>query len=388
MLPAPLTASGANEDADAAQPMLHADLLPNETLAAIFSFLAPSEIVTLTCASRRFNAVAERILYASIAISDTLDDAQVLPYRTLRFCDAILRRGHLHDVVKHLGVRWHAAENCDKASVAQPLRDVGCWRLRAALRTLPALESLELLLGPANLGPDANMHAIEITIHECALPHLRYCSFGTEWAKDARPYGPVLDAFLGACAGALHHLKLYDHRGVVNVPPGIFPQLVSFRGYANAAASLLPSNGVTYLALTGQDSDVTRENLPRMALGRVPLRYLDLAGMSVRPVLLRSVAECFPALEGIKIRLALRHTLHYAMSGIRLLSALSSVLSSFPSLTYLDLSPTGVDQAAQSSAEEELCSQWQQACPTLRTIVFPSETQWVLGNNGSWGIAQ
>ncbi|KAL1684189.1 hypothetical protein EV122DRAFT_257193, partial [Schizophyllum commune] len=315
MLPAPLTAAGGAED-DADDTTLDANQLPNETLAAIFSFLAPSEIVTLTCASRRFNAVAERILYSSIAVSDTVSDAQVLPYRTLRVCESILRRAHLHDIIKHLGVRWHAAENCDKVALAQPLRDVACWRLRLVLNVLPTLESLELLLGPANLAPGTSSHAIEAAIRDCALPNLRYCSFGAEWTKDAHPYGPVLDAFLRSCAGALHHLKLYDHRGAVNIPPGIFPHLVSFRGYANTAASLLPNNSVTYLALTGQDSDVTRDNLPRMALGRVPLRYLDLAGMSVRPVLLRSVAECFPALEGIKIRLALRHTLHYALSGI------------------------------------------------------------------------
>lgn len=272
--------------------------------------------------------------------------------------------------------------------LARPLREVACWRLNAVIRTLPALGSLELLLGPANLTPGGTSHAVETAIRGCVLPLLQYCSLGAESAKNTRPYGSVLNDFLAPSAGVLRHLKLYDHRGSINLPPGALPQLISFRGCANAAASLLPGNSVSYLALTGQDSDVTHDNLPRMAQGRVPLRYLDLSGMSARPVLLRSVAGYFPALEGIKVRLALRHTLHFALSGIRLLSALSSVLSTFPSLTYLDLSPTGVDGAAQRSAEEELCLQWRQACPTLRTIIFPSETQWVLGNNGSWDVVR
>ncbi|TRM65400.1 hypothetical protein BD626DRAFT_488661 [Schizophyllum amplum] len=335
----PSTESGADEDLYATQAAFDADLLPNETLAAIFSFITPSELVTLTCASHRFNAVAERILYSSIAVSDTVSESHALPYRTLRLCDSIVRRPQFYDVVKHLGIRWHAEANSDKGVLARPLREVACWRLNA------------LLLGPANLTPGGTSHAVETAIRGCVLPLLQYCSLGAESAKNTRPYGSVLNDFLAPSAGVLRHLKLYDHRGSINLPPGALPQLISFRGCANAAASLLPGNSVSYLALTGQDSDVTHDNLPRMAQGRVPLRYLDLSGMSARPVLLRSVAGYFPALEGIKVRLALRHTLHFAL-----------VLSTFPSLTYLDLSPTGVDGAAQRSAEEELCLQWRQVC--------------------------
>ncbi|GAW03254.1 hypothetical protein LENED_004963 [Lentinula edodes] len=97
--------------------------------------------------------------------------------------------------------------------------------------------------------------------------------------------------------------------------------------------------------------------------------------MSVRPILLRNLATHLPSIEVLKVRLALRHTLHYALTGIRLLTGLSSVLRTFRLLVHLDLSPTSV---AGGDVEQELnlCDEWHRACPSLKRITFPSHREW------------
>lgn len=94
------------------------------------------------------------------------------------------------------------------------------------------------------------------------------------------------------------------------------------------------------LALAGRDEDVMGSGgaaagammmgayngggggaLPLLAQGAVPLRVLDLSAMSARPMLLRSVAQVLSTLECLRVKLALRHTLHYSFSGIVRLSS-------------------------------------------------------------------
>jgi len=358
--------------------------LPNETLTAIFEDLPAVTLVQIACVSPHFNAVAERILYSSISITDNLSLNSPMPTRTLRFCQSILSRGHLLEIVKKFHIRWQAT---DQSSLSPQLLPAYT-NIRHALRSLTYLESLEIFLGPANFPTthSETIHAIERIIYGCQFPYLRSCSLGADWTKGAQPYTGVLATFL-CCLPSLRHLKLTDHHAPLNIPPFALLHLSSFRGSADTAAALLPGRPVQYLALLGQDSDVNRENLPLMSHTSIPLRYLDLSAMSVRPILLRNISTYLPTIEILKVRLALRHTLHYALSGIRLLAGLSSVLSAFNNLRCLDLSPTDIDGVGHANADEEsaTCRVWSTACPSLRRIIFPSQTEWTATVEG-WAL--
>ncbi|KAJ7668338.1 hypothetical protein B0H17DRAFT_949904 [Mycena rosella] len=357
--------------------------LPNETLAAIFDDLAPPTLADIACVSRRFNGVAERILYSYINITDLLSESSPIPAKTLRCCQSILERPHLVETIKRLQIRW---QGDFRTLSPQKLADA-CSEAGIALQSLTFLEALDIFLGPANLAviPFQPIHAVERMVQRCQFPYLRYCSLGAEWAKGGQPYTDILPAFL-ALVPSLRRLKLSDHHTTMMLPPDALPALSYFRGSPETAAILLPGRPVQYLALIGQDSDVNRENLPKMAHTSVPLRSLDLSAMQVRPMLLRNISSHLSTIESLKVRLALRHTLHYAMSGITLLAGLSSVLSEFRHLVCFDLSPTEIDGTKQANFAEEasLCVEWSRACPTLKRIVFPSGTEWQLGEDGTW----
>lgn len=292
-----------------------APLLPNETLSAIFKELPPPTLAIVARVSLRFNAVAERILYSSISIVDLLSESSPLPLRTLWWCEAICHRQHLIDTTRKLQIRWQADE-----SAPPPHYLVNtCERLGEVIRLFVALESLELSLGPANLVTTHSatpIHALERIIRNCHFSNLRSCSLSTERTKGVSPYTNILGSFL-ASLPALQHLKLSDlHTGVEYLPLEALPLLTSFRGSADAAASILPGRPVQYLSLIGEDSDVNRDNLPRMTYTTLPLRYLDLSAMSIRPRLLQNLSTYLPSVKSLRIRLALRHTLHYSFSGI------------------------------------------------------------------------
>ncbi|GLB43375.1 hypothetical protein LshimejAT787_1302760 [Lyophyllum shimeji] len=357
--------------------------LPNETLSAIFLHFTAPTLATIARVSHRFKAVAERLLYSSVYVSDNLSESSSLPWKTLRWCESMRQRSHLIEATKKLQIRWQADL---RSSLSQSLNPA-CAQVADVLRLLIFLESLEIFLGPANLvrPPDEPIHAVERVIRGAHLPLLRHCSLGAEWTKGVQPYTTVLASFL-ASAHELRHLKLPDHLAGLDLPPGALPCLSSFRGSADTAAILLPGRPVQALSLVGQDSDVNRQNLPRMTLTSVPLRYLDLSAMSVRPLLLRNISTHFPTLQKLRVKLALRHTLHYAFSGIRLLAGLSAVLSAFQQLELIDLSPTDVDGIGRADAKEEyvLVGEWSRICPSLRCVIFPSGTEWICQENGEW----
>jgi hypothetical protein len=358
--------------------------LPNEVLYEIFHNLPASFLVVIACVSHRFNAVAEHILYSFISCRDVLSDSSPSPWRTKLCCESIMRRAHLVETIRGLHIRWQAdAQSSSSFFVLTPT----LLKLTKALHTLSSsssLESLELWLGPANYPPNPSVpHVIERIIQGSHFPHLISCSLGAEWSKGSPLYSGVLDHFLGS-THLLRHLKLPDHHStVMNIPPDALPILSSFRGSPATSASLLPGRPIQYLALIGDDYDVNREILARLARTTLPLRVLDLSVMSVRPILLQNLAIHLPAIETLKVRLALRHTLHYALTGIRLLTGLSPVLMTFHRLVHLDLSPTSV---AGADAEHELglCNEWCRACPSLRKITFPSHREWFLGPNDFW----
>ncbi|KAJ7155438.1 hypothetical protein C8R43DRAFT_1087519 [Mycena crocata] len=356
--------------------------LPNETLAAILDDLAPTALADITRVSRRFNAVAERILYSSILITDLLSESTPFPAKTLRCCQSILGRPHLVESIKRLQIRWQG----DFRTLSSQRLAQACAEAGIALQSLTFLEGLDIFLGPANLAiVPSPIHAIERIVQGCQFPCLRYCSLGAEWTKGVQPYTDILPAFL-TLLPSLRRLRLSDHHASLILAPDALPSLSYFRGSPDTAAILLPGRPIQHLALIGQDSDVNRENLPKMAHTSVPLRSLDLSAMQVRPVLLRNISTYLSTLEILKVRLALRHTLHYALSGITLLAGLSSVLSEFRQLLCFDLSPTEIDGTKQANFAEEasLCAEWSRACPSLKRIVFPSGTEWQLAENGVW----
>ena len=289
--------------------------LPNETLSAIFHYLPHPTLAVLALISRRLGGVAERLLYSSVCLTDMLSVSSPKPYKTLRWCRSMLQRLYLRESTKKLQIRWQAAPGTPPSHHLQN----ACSDIANVLRFLIYLESLEIFLGPANIAVscshDEHIHAVERAIRGCQLPLLRHCSLGAEWTKGAQPYTSILTSFLVSLP-AVRHLKLADHHTGLGLPPGVMPNLVSFRGSANAAAALLPGRPVQVLSLIGQDSDVNRENLPPMMYTTVPLRYLDLSAMSVRPLLLRNISTHLSTVETLRIKLALRHTLHYSFSGI------------------------------------------------------------------------
>jgi hypothetical protein len=114
---------------------------------------------------------------------------------------------------------------------------------------------------------------------------------------------------------SLLHLRLSDYHRPLSLAPADVPHLRSFRGYPATAASILPGRPVQALGLVGCGS-ASEEVLASIASGSTPVRSLDLSGMSVTPTLLRSVSRHLSHVEWLKVRLALRHTLHFALSGI------------------------------------------------------------------------
>ena len=359
--------------------------LPNETLSAIFAHLPPPSLAAVAAVSHRFRAVAEHLLYASVSLVDTLSHASPVAWRTSTWAHAIHRRPHLLESTKVLHIRWQA--DLHSFQISPPLGHIYS-QLAHILPLLVRLEALEIFLGPANLFPSYPgthpTHAIERIIAHARLPNLHTCTLGADWSKTSPPYTDILPAFL-ASSPALRHLKLSDHRdGSLLLPPTALPLLSSFRGSPNAAPSLLPGRPVHALSLFGQDSDVNATNLLRMTQTSVPLQVLDLSAISARPVLLRLVSTHFPTLHKLRVKLALRHTLHYAFTGIRLLAGLSAVLTAFNQLTFIDLSPTDVGGVGRSDPNEEmaLLIEWSRACPSLTQVIFPSESEWVLRREG------
>lgn len=289
--------------------------LPNELLSAIFNELPSSTLAIVARVSLQFNAVAERILYSSICITDLLSETSPHPLRTMWWCEAMRHRTHLIDITRKLQIRWQA----DVSTPAPHYLVNTCERLGQIIPLFVALESLVLSLGPVNLittHGTTPIHALERIIRNCHFSKLRSCSLNAERTKGASPYTSILGSFL-ASLPVLHHLKLSDlHTGVEYLPLAALPQLTSFRGSADAAASILPGRPVQYLSLVGEDSDVNRDNLPRMTYTTLPLRCLDLSAMSVRPMLLQNVSKYLPTVESLRVKLALRHTLRYPFSGI------------------------------------------------------------------------
>ncbi|KAI0352080.1 hypothetical protein OH77DRAFT_814526 [Trametes cingulata] len=371
--------------------------LPNETLHAIFEHLSPGSLAAVLRASHRFRLVAERILYAHIALVESLHRAAPTARRTAACAHALLARPHLAEVVRRLTVRWQTdpGPRDDYIAAAGPVLEL----LHQALRGLVHLEQLELALGLAGGTLDARA-----VLDGCAFPNLKVFALSGVGRGSVSPklyHAPSAPiAWFLAATPSIEQLRLLDCYEPLELPPDALPNLTIFRGSAIAAATVLPGRPVQLLGLVGHEF-ITERDLQRIAQTSAPIKYLDLSMMSVTPILLRDISRHLGAVEVLKVKLALRHTLHFALSGIvspcvhpplayrlaaspltphpqSLLAGLSPVLGAFTALHQLDLSPTPVDGIARGNALEEsaLCTTWARACPALRSVVFPSRTEW------------
>lgn len=209
--------------------------------------------------------------------------------------------------------------------------------MNETLRRLHSLEHLDLALGLSG-GPTISSRGI---LNGCRFPALRLFSLsgvgrGSLSIKSyqqqqyhhhhphlhqhnllaAEPPPPLMDIswFLSATP-SIQHLRLPDFHEPLTLRHTDLPFLSSFRGSAPTAASVLPGRAVQLLALVGHEF-VTESDLEKMAMGSVRIRWLDLSGMSVTPILLRDISRHLFGVEFLKLKLALRHTLHHALSGI------------------------------------------------------------------------
>ncbi|KAI0272747.1 hypothetical protein BC834DRAFT_792666, partial [Gloeopeniophorella convolvens] len=334
--------------------------LPNEILDAVFDHLSQDTLTRVALVSRRWRAVAERLIYTSVVISEVvprtsptvfkgLPTMPAVPALTLRCCETLSSYPHLADAVRRFHLRWQTASVESPALLLVVAQNI----VQTLVPTLAHLESLDLAFGLAeHVRPAPPLPPFR-------LPALRSLALQGIGA----PLEPVLRAH-----PALQHLKLSDCPRPLRLRADDVPHLASFRGCPAQAAAVLPGRPVQALGLVGDEPFVSERDLAGLAAGSAPLRSLDLSGMSVTPTLLRDVSRHLSHIEWLKVRLALRHTLHYALSGIRLLAALTTVLGAFRNLRGLDLSPT--------NTEMHLCVAWTGACPSLRRVVFPSRTEW------------
>ncbi|KAI0825533.1 hypothetical protein BC629DRAFT_5536 [Irpex lacteus] len=359
--------------------------LPNEMLAAIFSNLQPDTLARVVQVSHRFRAVAGIILYTHVLITDSLPRTSPIPYKTAAFCSTISRYAALPAVVKKLSVRWQTdSTTTSNPHDYMPFIEPVLQALNTALRALTSLESLELAFGLS--GGTFSSRGV---LTDCTFPALRVFSLsgvgrGSPNVKAHPDPTPPIEWFLSGTP-SIQHLRLGDCYEPLHLHPSDLPSLVTFRGSAPTAASVLPGRPVQCLSLVGHEF-VTDRDLERIAMTRGSVKVLDLSSMSVTPLLLRDISRHLFGIEYLRVRLALRHTLHHAMSGISLLVGLTSVLGAFPELNQLDLSPTALDGVAAGNTSDErvLCSSWSSGCPSLQHIIFPSGTEWSRGRNNTW----
>ncbi|KAI9451916.1 hypothetical protein BJY52DRAFT_1124796 [Lactarius psammicola] len=361
------------------------NFFPNEILHAIFDHLPQAALTRIVLVSHRWRANAERLLYSSIVINEVLPRSSTpvlkgahaiptVPAVTLRCCETLSSYPHLAEYVRRFHVRWQTDAVESPALLLLIAQNIA----KSLVPTLRHLDSLELsfgLLAAPLLSLSANTSSSFLPPFR--LPDLRSLALH----GIGEPPEPVLRNH-----PALLHLKLGDYRRPLRLLPTDVPRLRSFRGHPATAASVLPGRPIEALGLVGLDP-ATESDFARIAAGSRPVRSLDLSGTSVTPIVLRNVSRHLSHVEWLKVRLALRHTLHYALNGIRLLAALTTVLSDFCNLRDLDLSPTNAVHyyADQNAVEEQrLCVAWTRACPSLRRVVFPSRTEWSLSEGGTW----
>ena len=294
--------------------------LPNEILHAIFDRLSQHALTRIVLVSHRWRANAERLLYSSVVINEVLPRSSTpglkgahvmpsVPAITLRCCETLSSYPHLAEYVRRFHVRWQTDAVESPALLLLIAQNIA----KSLVPTLRHLDSLELSFGLADYvvhdfisAPSMPTAPPSSFLLPFRLPDLRSLALH----GIGEPPEPVLRNH-----PALLHLKLGDYPRPLRLLPTDVPSLRSFRGHPATAASVLPGRPIEALGLVGLDP-ATEPDLARIAAGSRPVRSLDLSGTSVTPTVLRSVSRHLSHVEWLKVRLALRHTLHYALSGI------------------------------------------------------------------------
>ena len=274
-------------------------VLPNETLTTIFEHLGNDSLVSLVRVCRRFQGIGERLLYCNIVIVESIhrdSDGYMSPQQTEGCCTAVLLRPYLASNTKKISIRWqhdsrHVQDDFELAPSVAP-------GLRYLLRSAHSLEILELHLA----GYRGSWHDL-----------LDGYSFQLRCVALSGPVNAPVEWFLSTQPNIIH-LNLGDHRLPLRLAARDLPSLETFRGDARTAASILPGRPVQGLALSGQEPSV--ECLIAFAYTRLPIRRLDLGGLSITPRQLLTISKHLTAVESLRMRLALRHTLHFTFSGM------------------------------------------------------------------------
>jgi hypothetical protein len=313
--------------------------LPNEIISSILSSLPTLALQQTVLISHRFRALSELVLYSTVIIQEgvVLNGSQDGgPYKTWRWCRTILERPHLVDFVKKLTIRWftdHHRFHLHLSPNNHPYYPSGLGavammdeidlepvfiELATILPSLVLLQSLELHLTPVRTSPtglDPRLILGSRLLSSLTFPNLSQLTL--------TGLIPPPD-FLSTSVPNLSILRLTDvHDIPYQFPGSAIPHLSTFKGSPAAAAVILPNRPVKTLSLVGYEylkipewQAINRVNPAPSIDGQEGIETLDLSGMSVTPNLLRDVAKWVPTVRVLKVRLALRHTLHHAFGGI------------------------------------------------------------------------
>ena len=313
--------------------------LPNEILTAILLFLPAASLQQSLLISHRFRVLTELLLYASVSIQEAVQltgSQDGGPYKTWRWCRTILERPHLVHYVKSLTIKWfadhHARRTNQHPYYSRPTHpttgttltgDIDLEPIFVELATilpnLTLLESLELQLPTPVVSRNADLEN-HLTLGNRLL---RPTSFPNLTCLAISGLIPPPQFFLPSSCPSLTTLRISDiHELPYPFPYDALPNLSSFKGSPAAAAAILPGRPVRSLGLVGLEylrvaewEGISRVQAIEDQAYR-GIETLDLSGMSVTPNLLRDVARWVPTVKDLKIRLALRHTLHHALGGI------------------------------------------------------------------------
>lgn len=273
--------------------------LPNETLITILHYLSPPSLVALIRSCKRLQGVCERLLYSDIDIEESVDgdpQAIVTPFKTDGCCTAVRRRPYLATAIKRISIRWtrDRARSRHQVLLAPGIAS----SLRCLLHMASYIDTLELHLA----GFRGSYREI-----------LEGCAFRLRVLALSGPENVEVEWFLQLQSGVAH-LHLADQHRPLRLRNFDLPFLESFRGDARAAATIVPGRPIRALALSGHEP--TEQSLIACGHSKHPIRRLDLGNLSITPTQLLIISKHLTAPETLRIRLALRHTLHFTFSGM------------------------------------------------------------------------